>query len=87
MVISSRLVASVLARNSNKKTARKLIRSILLETLKKRELMTTDLSNPLTTGLSQNGSIVDQYVGFGLPARPYSEEELKLNEGQHGIGL
>jgi len=39
-------------------------------------LMAADLPLPLVTGLSQSTQGVDQYIGFGRPAKPYSTAEL-----------
>ena len=67
--------------SSKKWKRRSNFRQILLESLEKRQLMASDVSTAFSIGLSQANSSVDQYVGFGLPARPYSEAELRLNLG------
>lgn len=61
---------------SKKSRRKKQLRRSLVEGLEKRMLMASDLPLPLVTGLSRSTQVVDQYIGFGMPAKPYSAAEL-----------
>lgn len=60
--------------NRTKSRRMKLIRNSIIESLEKRQLLTAT-PGPFN-GLPDQNTVIDQYVGFGYPGRPYTEAEL-----------